>query len=335
MSEIIKTRPGDTNFNLFEDFPKEIYPEDSPYYQQLSHINETYLENCFLLLENGNVKCRASMYCNPYMYYQNKKTVTIGHYESFDDKNNSKKLISHIVSEAKKLKAEFLIGPMNGSTWDEYRFSLNHQYPTFFLEPYHQLYYNQHFLNADFEIIAKYYSSLETDLIFNSPFVLERENELRKIGVNFRNINLEEFEKELEKIYEFNSVSFKSNFLFTPIKIEDFLKKYTETKKFINPQFVMLAEDKEENLIGYFFCIRDFYNKNSKTLIAKTVARHPDKAWSGVGHVLGNIIAARALKEGYQAIIHPFMHEEGTSKKMSDNFSGKSYKNYVLYGRSI
>ncbi len=335
MIEIAELKPNDSAFDLFLNFPKEIYPANSLRFKIPETINREYLEACFVLLISGKVQARAALYNNPYLHYQHKKAYCIGNYESVNDKHTATALLLHISSEAKKRGSQFLIGPMNGSTWDPYRFSVHHNYPNFFLEPYHHLYYNEHFLNSGFDIIARYFSSIETDLRFNDPAVVQKENELKQAGVTFRNINLQEYDKELEKIYYFNAVAFKTNFLYTPINKDEFIKKYAETKGLIDPEFVILAEDAQENLIGYFFCINDFYNKEEKSLIVKTVARHPDKNWSGTGHVMANMICQRALQKQYQSIIHSFMFEEGTSVTMSKNFSAAVYKNYVLFGKDL
>lgn len=335
MIEIAELKPGDPDFNLFLNFAKEIYPANSLRFSFPETLNTEYLETCFVLLISGKVQARAALYNNPHLHYQLKKAYCIGNYESVNDKDMAAALLGHISSEAKKRGAQFLIGPMNGSTWDSYRFSVHHNYPNFFLEPYHHLYYNEQFSNAGFNVIARYFSNIETDLNFINSAVVEREDELKQAGIIFRNINLQEYEKELEKIYYFNAVAFRSNFLYTPIDKNEFIQKYGETKRFIDPEFVILAEDAEENLIGYFFCINDFYNKKEKSLIVKTVARHPDKKWSGTGHVMANMICRRAFQKQYTSVIHSFMHEEGTSVAMSKNFSAITFKNYVLFGKDL
>lgn len=335
MFEIVRTIPGDSNFSDFENFIKEVYPADSPAHQIAEGINYEYLEAGYLVKVSGHTYCRAALYHNPHLYYQNLKASSIGNFEAVDDAALSAELIKHIALQAKQSGAQYLIGPMNGSTWDNYRFSVEHNYPPFFLEPYHHLYYNKHFLGAGFKVIANYYSSIETDLGFNNPAVMQREAELRQAGVVIRDLDMAGFEQELEKVFAFNSLAFQSNLLYTPVTKADFMRKYAQTKRLVDPRMVLMAEDEHGNLIGYFFCIQDFYNQQRKTLIAKTVARHPDKKWSGMGHVLGNIICKRAVNDGYQAIIHAFMYNEGTSNTMSKNFAGNPYKNYVLMGMEL
>ncbi len=335
MSEIIKTKPGNADFHLFKDFPKEIYSADITRLNPEEIIDEEILLSCYVLIQNDEVCKRAAVYNNPYLFYENKKALCIGNYESIDNENISSEFFSYIFSDVKKSDANFLIGPMNGSTWNNYRFSVNHNHSNFFLEPYHHLYYNQQFFNAGFKIIAKYFSSIDISLNYNEPNVAMLENQFTNSGVTFRNIELKQYYHELEKLYEFNAIAFKNNFLYTPLSKEKFIKKYSEAKNIIDPDFVILAEDEKENLIGYFFCLNDLLSTKQKSLIIKTIARHPDKKWKGLGHVIGNMIYRQAVKKNYTSIVHAFMNEEGTSITISKNFYGEVYKNYVLYGKEI
>ncbi len=334
MRHVIKLKPGDPDFYLFENFPEKIYPADSTRFKLPDQLNTDLLASCYVLMDDGEVKSRAALYNNPYLSYNDKKTFCVGNYESVDDLNASFELLQHISLEAKNAGGEFLIGPMNGSTWDSYRFSTHHEHPNFFLEPYHHLYYNHHFLNAGFHVIGKYFSN-KGNIIHNQPELIERENELKNAGVNFRNIDLADFENDLEKLYELSSIAFKKNFLYTPISKAAFLKKYNETRKVVNPEFVVFAEDKNKQLIGFLFCVNDFFNTREKSLIIKTAARHPDNKWRGLAHVLFNIVCVRALEQNYTSLIHAFMYDGGTSVGITKDFSGNEYKNYALYGKPL
>ncbi len=333
--KIIKTNPSDADFHLFENLANVLYEANSVRHKQSDSLNLEYLSACYILTINDLVVLRLAIYDNPYFYYESKKVICIGNYEAFEDAEIATIMINHAKSEAKKLGAEYIIGPMNGSTWDAYRFSVSHDAPPFLMENYHHLYYNQHFTDNGFGVIGGYFSSKDTTLLYDAVPVLEREAALIADGVTFRNVELEHFDAELERLFDFNEMAFKTNFLYTPISKTAFLSKYKDTKRIINPDFVILAEDADKNLLGYFFCIQDFYNTNEKSLILKTIARHPDPRWRGLGHVIGNLIYRKAVEQGFTSIIHAFMYDEGYSTTISKNFSGNRYKYYHLYGQEI
>ena len=104
---------------------------------------------------------------------------------------------------------------------------------------------------------------------------------------------------------------------------------------FINPEFVLIAEDGNDNIIGFIFCYDDLLNKSDKSLVIKTLARDQSKKWSGLGAVMANRIISRAKDRSYQSIIHAFMMDDGSSSKSSRKFFGNIYKEYVLYGLKL
>ena len=335
MITITETSPGHPDFQLFAELPKHIYPPDSIRFKTPDSIPTDFLSACFLLKDGENVVARASIYDNPLLQYAGHHAFSIGNYECTDRDEYAAVLLNHIVSVVKGRGGKCLIGPMNGSTWEGYRFLADHANPLFFTEPYHHLYYNTQFTTAGFEPIAQYYSNIDRGMELDNPEILARERDLKDLGVKIRPIDLSNFEAEIGRVYDFNLLAFKTNFLYTPISREAFMKKYMQTKAYINPDLTLLAEDKAGNVVGYFFCIPDFYNTKSKTLIVKTLARHPDPQWRGLGHVIGNVIYRKAVELGYTSAIHSFLYEQGTSTKLSTHFSGTHYRNYVLYGKHI
>ncbi len=332
--KIIKTKPGHADFHLFENLPKRLYPADSIRQRQSETINKEFLKDCYVLLKNGEPEARAALYNNPFTCNE-LKTAALGNYESTADKEVSEKLLRFAIDEAKKSGAEFLIGPMNGSTWDSYRFSIHHDTSNFLLEPFHHLYYNGQFLFSGFLPISKYTSSIDKEIHFDHPEVLKLDKQFADAGVTIRNINMNDYEGELKKLYPFITEAFKTNFLYTPISWETFRSKYLEAAKIINPEYVLLAEDAECNVIGFIFCYDDLFNTNEKSLVIKTIARDKSKQWAGLGHVLANRVIRLVKSKGYKSIIHAFMIEQATSTAISKDFLGTVYKNYVLYGLKL
>ncbi|SDF87542.1 hypothetical protein SAMN04487996_11366 [Dyadobacter soli] len=335
MIKISETGPGLPDFHLFTELPRSIYPPDSIRLRTPEYISTDFLRSCFLLKDGDNVVARASVYDNPLLQYAGRHAFSIGNYECANGNEYGAALLAHIDSVVKSWGGEHLIGPMNGSTWEGYRFLADNANPLFFTEPAHHLYYNTQFKAAGFGPIAQYYSNIDSGLEPDNPEILARERELLAAGVTIRPIDLANFETEIGRVFDFNLLAFSTNFLYTPIGREAFMKKYLQTKAYINPELTLLAEDAEGNLIGYFFCIHDFYNTKSKCLIVKTLARHPDPQWRGLGHVVGNVIYRKAVELGYTSAIHSFIYEQGTSTKLSTNFSGTNYRNYVLYGKHL
>ncbi|MBI3237919.1 MAG: hypothetical protein HYZ43_03595 [Flavobacteriia bacterium] len=272
------------------------------------------------------------VYKNSSLVYENKPAWCIGNFECENDPELSNTLFEQAFNIAKEHHIQQLIGPMNGSSWDAYRYSLNHDVPNFFLEPYHHLYYHSLWQNQGFTSIANYYSHLVTDLHIYLPEREERlQNWLNKEGITIRGIDLENYEAEIKKVYEFCSIAFKNNFLYTPISWELFYEKYKPLKPFADADLILLAEDLNKNVVAILFSIKDYYNKSTPTLIIKTIARLSERRYAGVTHLMSNQLIRTAISKGYTQMIHAFMHQDNKSTNVSSHYSGEPLSEYVLY----
>lgn len=330
---IIQTRPGEKDFHLFEELPASVYPGESIRLKQSDNINKEFLHSCYVMTEDSKPVARLALYFNPSLSYNSRSAACIGNYECIDDASAAAELIHHAEETAKKNAFSYIIGPMNGSTWDNYRFSTHNDHPNFFLEPYHNLYYNTHFTSSGYKPVANYISLIDRTMNYDFPAVHAREQELRDMGVKFRNIDLDDYAGDLKKIHAFSMEAFRNNFLFSPLRHETFAGKYLPLQRFIRPEQVIIAEH-EGNMAGLVFCVNDLYSEEP-VLILKTIARSKSRTYSGLGNVMGNMITRYAKENGYKAVIHAFIFDANISHTLSKEYSGESYKHYLLYGKEL
>lgn len=333
--KIKKISPDSADFNRIYNFSKELYPVDSPARSIPEDFDFKNLIAIYAVEEENQLLARAALYHNPKLTYQDAPTCCIGNYEAKDNIEAATFLIDQIAKDAKKLEAQYLLGPMNGSTWGTYRFVEDHNSP-FFLEPYHLPYYKNHFTAAGFQIIRNYNSKLVEEIPTDS---LELEADLialqKSLKVEVRPINMGDFSGELKKLHELVHQAFAQNFLFTPLRKEEFVQKYISTEKILNQEFTRIAEDEDGNFLAFFFCLDDHLNPAEKRLIIKTIARHPDKKWKGLGQLMGSLLYRKAKKDGYQSIIHALMDEDANSSSISTKFAGKPINRYFLYAKEL
>ena len=331
----VQVLPSDSRYQQFLDFPKALYPSGSPRFATPEVIPTEFHVASFMAVDKGKPLARASLYHNPALHFGEHTAFMIGNYECVDDDLEATAFFVNLTHEARIRGANYLIGPMNGSTYENYRLANEHNAPPFFLEFHYHDYYNCQFERASFASIARYYTNIDTDLIFDRAETLEKEREFARKGVTIRRIDLTRYAEELTRIRVFNDLAFKDNFLYAPISQEAFLAKYLPVRDLLHPEFTLIAEDAAGNLVGYYFCLDDLLNKTEKSLIVKTLARHPDPEWKGLGHVMGNIVYRGAIPQGYRSILHALIYEEGTANALTQNFSGHNYRNYLLYGKKI
>jgi hypothetical protein len=272
---------------------------------------------------------------NPELRYQNKPAICLAFYECIDNEHAASKLFTEVEKQAKRKGLSYLIGPMNGSTWNYYRFSKTEIIEPYLTEVYHQPYYATQWLKNGFVEIAEYHSYLDDKIqLYTDPRLLLIQENAEKNGIKIRNIDLENFESDIEKLYQFTSHSFANNFLFTPISKTLFFGKYIKIKPVIDPDFILIAEENDE-IVALFMGIPDFTQKARKQMIFKTIAKKNGVRYAGLVHVMANILQKRLQEKGYEKVIHAFMHVANKSVGVSKKFDAHFYRAYTLLTKEI
>jgi len=315
---------------------QEIYTPDELVHKQQEQYNETLLDHVVFIFKNDQPLAKAAVYLNPYIRVANKKTGLIGNYECVADTAVSGFLMKYIESWAKENECAYILGPMNGSTWDQYRFALKFDTPPFFTEDYVPAYYVKQFMQMGFNPVANYYSHvLDRENGLNKNNGKEAERMFREKGMQMREISTEHFERDITLIYELSASAFQNNFLFSPVTLAYFTKKYLPVKNIIDPQLVLLVFDSLDQLVAFIFCLPDIYHSDSKTVVVKSIARHNEPAYAGISRWLFPEILERSFQKGYSRIINAFMHEENISSAISKQFRSQPYRTYQLFLKQI
>tara|TARA_B100000683_G_scaffold217531_1_gene213553 strand:- start:15339 stop:16316 length:978 start_codon:yes stop_codon:yes gene_type:complete len=320
--------PGEDSFKYFDHVPYEIYSKKELEYYRLHVLEEEFLKVCVVLFENGIPKGRVGIYFNPNLNL----IATLGAYECVDNERYWKLILNESIRVCKEEGISSIIGPMSGSTWNDYRFidpTFNSK-DMFFGEAYNSDAYPNHFKAFGFKKLAEFCSSIDTTTKFKGVAVEESKQRFLNKGITFRSIELETYQSELLKVHRFCNEAFSNNFLFTPISKERFLNKFIPLQKIIDSRLVLLAEYNDE-LVGVVFCFPDLYSKTKKRLVIKTLARKNGKKFEGIGKMLGFMAIKKARELGYQDIIHALMLKDNFSNHLSKNSMGKEYKNYSLF----
>lgn len=316
----------------FQNLVNELYSD--AFQLAIKKSNETEnIKYCILAMKNNKVSGRLAIYENDQLLWNKNRTWTVGLYEALEDENIAFALFRKVSELAAKHGISYVLGPMNGSTWNSYRLPENNE-TIFFTEQVYKNYYSRHFIKNGFDTISEYYSAIDRE-INHRYSSRELSHELKKRGIRIRNISLQNYESELKALHPVILGAFKDNFLFTPLCFNSFLEKYLPLKHFIKEPFFIIAEDELGQIIGFILCLDDHYNIKEKSLIAKTLVRIPGQKWQGLATLLCETIMIRAKEMGYQSIIHAFMHDKNRSLAISNHFSNNILKKYKLYVKQI
>lgn len=261
--------------------------------------------------------------------FQEMKTAAVGEF-SCDSAEDGRNLLAEVEEQLRGEGFQFMLGPMDGNTWQNYRFVIDSDgSPPFFLEPQNPQHYPTAFCDAGFQLVASYASARAEN--FQLRGMAGYANRLSRAGITIRSLDLAEPDAELEKMYVLASDAFAKNFLYTPISWEEFLNLYRPVLEKLNPDHVILAEDETEKLQAFLFAIPNWAQGGEPDqLIIKTYAsRYP-----GLGGYLAELIHERANTDGYRSVIHALMHQENKSKRNSEKYGG-TFRRYGLFGRKV
>ncbi len=332
--EIHQLLPESEHFGLFAEVKKAVYEDGSVGLLQPDELNLEFLVSCFVVTENQVPVARLALYDNPGLMWKGEKACCVGNFECTDNGTIARMLVSEAENWAKTNGFHFILGPMNGSTWDNYRFSVHHNAPLFLSEPFHPLYYNDLFSACGFEVILNYESRIERGVTADNEKVAHKINESEQNGIIIREFDSNKIDEELKKLFPLVKASFERNTLYTDISWETFYRKYAGVIRQLGTRYVLLAE-KGGEIVAFVFAFQNFLEQSKKQLIYKTVARKYGKEYAGIGHVVALEVMKRAVEDGMEDAIHAFMIYDATSTDISRNFNSQPYKEYVLYAKAV
>ena len=324
--------PGSAGFHLFTAVLAQVYGPDHPRLQREESIAPAHLLQCVVALQHERPVARFSLYDNKGITMEGKKVLLIGNFECMPSGDLARAVLQEAGSRARAYGKSVLVGPMNGSTWEDYRFSLSENTLPFLTEYVHAPGYASFFREGGFDVLHRYVTGI-------SPIGLpamdpKLEASVTAAGITVRPIDLSRFEAELERIYTLCAAAFSGNALYTPIDRESFVRKYRAVEALVDPRFVLLAERKNE-VLALLFCLPDLLQPQEKRIVIKTIARHPNVEVKGLMSYLLLRFFPVAYEGGYRHLLHAYMHEENRSVLLSQFFGGSIYSEYALFFKQI
>jgi GNAT superfamily N-acetyltransferase len=294
-------------------------------------------DELLLAQESGRPVARCGLWWTNVAAYPNHKLGVIGHYWA-DYGAAGEAVLGAACSRLATEGCTRAVGPMDGNTWQRYRFITERgSEPPFFLEPDNPDDWPSHWTAAGFSTLATYHSALATDLATRAPRVKETAPRLDERGITLRNLDLAHFEAELERLHTLSLICFVNNFLYTPISYAEFAAQYAPVQNYLRPELAFLAE-KGGELVGFIIAAPDLLQAKRgapiDTVVAKTMAVHPDFAGAGLGGYLMDQLHAGARALGFGRVIHALFHADNRSGKISRH-TAQLIRTYTLFSRDL
>ncbi len=320
----------DKNTLLFcySDLTARIYPKSMPL-----KINDAFFFAGIVITDSeGQPVAACVLYRNENLHFEGEVAYCFGHFEALNDAVATQQLLQEALALANQQHVNLLIGPMNGSTWDNYRVATDNFEYKYVLDFEHPPYYAALLESvAQCHVLSTYHTKIDCILAYDVEKCQRAEALFHASKLRVRNIDLTNYEAELSRIYQFCMVSFHENLLFTPLAEAVFIEKYRPLKSFLQEKYILIAEDNLGEIKGLMFAIPDFINPTEKGIVLKTLARSPDNQYVGLGTYLGKLLYDQMKIDQFKYAIHAFMEQSNISNNLSRSFSGVTIKNYKLY----
>lgn len=308
-----------------------IYPQDALWkkWEPTLKMERRNVVAAIILSDQDELTGQVIVYHNPHHQIEGKPCIALGNLSVPNDKEVFKKIQQYAVQVANHEGASHIISPMNGSTWNDYRFVSFQSQPPFMLETTSDSHSRFQFAALGYKKYASYFSSSSNNIVTNWAKCKTKYQEFVDMGVSFEPFNITQPELEFFELAHFCNQAFRKNVLFSPIEPRDFVDKMKKTIPLIDPELTIVARMDSE-IVGFIFAYEDLYNKEDKTIIVKTLARDIDKNLGGLGSILSALSMRAAEKKGFKKCIHALMINHNASTKVSANFDGKIISHYEL-----
>lgn len=288
-----------------------------------------------LLIRNraNEVVAQCSLWWHNVPPYPQHKLGVIGNYAASDEQAAAE-LLEQACTRLAAQGCTIAVGPMNGNTWQPYRFvtERGNERP-FFLEPNNPDAWPRQFVARGFAPMAEYYSTLTTDLTVRDERMKSIAQRMTSQDITLRTLRPQDFGAELGRIYEVSALAFRHNFLFTTICEAEFVAQYEPLKSYVQPELVLLAEQ-QQKLVGYLFAVPNALQAVIDTFVIKTVAVLPEQQWAGLGSLLVARCHEIGASLGYKKAIHALMHEANSSRSISGHYA-QPIRRYTLFAKEL
>ena len=235
------------------------------------------------------------------------------------EKNVSKELYKAILNKAKEWEAKKVIGPVNINTWFGNRFKssgFNNQYGW---EPNNPEAYINDAMDFGFEVDHSYSSKFFDAMELQAERSKMGYEMAIKEGYSFRSPDLNS-EDDISRLYELNTTSFKNNYLYEPITLDQYKATYIQALKGSDLSLSFFILDKNLVPRGYVYNFLE-----GDCLIIKSILVEQSYQGGLLSSALIHEAARKSLERGIQKGAGVLIREGNISSKFYEKI-GEPYQ---------
>jgi hypothetical protein len=295
-------------------------------------------ETWLLGTNEGRALAHGSIWWHDTPKLDGRRVGAIGHFAA-EEAASAERLLGHLCARLTAEGCCIAVGPMDGNTWRKYRLVVWRGIePPFFLDVDNTDELPDYFRAAGFQPISAYYSTVVEDIAVEDPRVKRVAERLGRLGVRIRSLDPARMEDELRAIHHLSLLAFQNAFLYSPIAEGDFLAIYRPMLPRVDPRLVLIAEH-AGRVVGYMFSVPNLSEASRgeplRSLVVKTAAVMPDRAYGGLGALLLAQVHRRAVDLGLTRAVHALMHASNASRALSGHWQAREIRRYELFARDL
>ena len=258
-----------------------------------------------------------------------KNGAIFGCFECIENNSVFIKLWNTLLELAKEKNINNLMGPVNGTTWHQYRLikPKKNDFPIFVSEPLSEKFYYEYLNNCNPSKEINYYSGLRSS--FNSILEITKPAflELNNKGLTIENISEINIKTSLDILNICRKV-FRNNWGYVNLTDDEFLSLYSKGKldKFVRSVYFAKLNSK---LIGFCSVIND-----SENFIIKSIGILPEFQEKGIGNAIIYKVHKDALDSGIKNVIYALIQEDNKVKHFPKD-DAKRIREYACFSFTI
>jgi len=254
----------------------------------------------------------------------------LGFFESLDDDSASRAVLDAGVAWLRDQGATIVRGPINYSTWNDYRFTVGEQMVRgwFQGEPLHPDSYPRLWGLAGFAVTTRYGSYWLGDLEQVRARFAGKISNARNAGVVVRSVGA----ADLPSLYQLALGGFRSAYMYSPIEPDEFASLYTADRAadVAGTSFIATLDGRAVGFVyNYVAELPD-----GPAGIVKTIVVVPEARAFGVYHDLLATSLGSFLERGVTRALGAMMHADGDPSLMGWCKPEMMFKQYALYEHS-
>ena len=345
---------GDPNWvpPLLSDVRKAFDPDRHPFHQH-SDVQP------FLVLRDGRPAGRiCGVHNRRHVEFHEEPVGFFGYFESVEDPAVSAALFDAAGEWLRERGLETMRGPANFSSNEEWGLlAEGFDRPPMIMMPYNPPYYLDLLEEYGFReaqtLVAYWLDDPEPPerLVRASRIVKER------YGVEVRNLRMEEFDREIERVRRLYNRAWEKNWGFVPMTDAEFDFLAEELKPVVEPDLVKMAEGPDEELVGFTVAVPDFnraiahadgrlfpfgllrilwHARKISQMRVLTLGIHPEWRRRGVDALLYLELFRGGRAQGIDSGEFSWMLEENEEiRRPMERMGAGVYKRYRLYDASL